>query len=258
MLSIHSETAGGSWPIAHRSAMKRAVVHFLVLACVTGCVSNTGTPVPADGGSSDSADESTLPTDLGAGDAGVVATDVVGVDAGVVATDVLGIDAGEGGCGAQFISGQFAPAGQTSGRFCLPLPNGVTVNHSNCRPQTVSVNVEGPPYVNAGGAPDMFTAAGSTVLGFAIDGRGLPCAAGAEACQFRTIGAQCAATVVQSGGLNQVVEVALQGSCVLRQYDVAGNAVAEMSLDALRMRGTLRLFQDVSTRSDGAVVDACE
>lgn len=246
MISIHSETAGGSRFIAHRPAMKLAIAHFLVLACVTGCVSNTGTPASVDGGSSDPADGSTLPTDMGAGDAGVVATDVVGVDGG------------EGGCGAQFILGQFAPAGQTSGRFCLPLSNGVTVNHSNCRPQTVSVNAEGPPYINAGGPPDMFAAPGPTLLGFAMDGRGLPCAAGAEACQFRTIGAQCAATVVQSGGLNQEVEVMLQGPCVLRQYDVTGHAVAEMSLDALRMRGTLRLFQDVTTRSDGAVVDACE
>ncbi|MBK6533797.1 MAG: hypothetical protein IPF99_30695 [Deltaproteobacteria bacterium] len=64
--------------------------------------------------------------------------------------------------------------------------------------------------------------------------------------------------MLQSGGLNQVVEVALQGPCVLRQYDVANNVVAEMSLVSLRMRGTLRLFREVATLWDGAVVDACE
>lgn len=245
MLSTHSETAGGSRSISHRPAMKRAVAHFLLLACVTGCVSTTGTPAPADGGSSDLADGSTLPTDMGA------------IDAGAMAIDAMGIDAGEGECGAQFISGQFAPAGRTSGRFCLPLPNGVTVNHSRCRPRDVAVDVEGPPYVSANGAPDMFSAAGPTMLGFTINGRGLPCAAGAEACQFRTIGTQCTATVVQSGSLNQVVEVVLQRPCVLRQYDFAGSAVAEMSLDALRVRGTLRLFLDAS-RADGSVARVCD
>ena len=234
MHSTHSETVGGARSIARRPAMISAVAHVLLLACVTGCVSFTAAPTPTDGGRPDAADATTRPS------------------------DAVGIDAGEGECGAQFISGQFAPAGRTSGRFCLPLPNGVTVTHSNCRPLSVSVGAEGPLYVNTGGAPDMFAVAGPTMLGFTMDGRGLPCAAGAEACQFRTIGTQCTATVLQSGGLNQVVEVALQGPCVLRQYDVANNVVAEMSLVSLRMRGTLRLFREVATLWDGAVVDACE
>ena len=233
MHSTHSETVGGARSIARRPAMISAVAHVLLLACATGCVSFTAAPTPTDGGRPDAADATTRPS------------------------DAVGIDAGEGECGAQFISGQFAPAGRTSGRFCLPLPNGVTVTHSNCRPLSVSVGAEGPLYVNTGGAPDMFAVAGPTMLGFTMDGRGLPCAAGAEACQFRTIGTQCSATVVQSGSLNQVVEVVLQRPCVLRQYDVAGSAVAEMSLDALRVRGTLRLFLDAS-RADGSVARVCD
>lgn len=206
---------------------------FLV-AVVSGCEPSTSMPVSGIGG------------DAGFGDAVGSVNDSDSIDA--TATE----------CAEQFVSGQFAPSGKTTGRFCLALLNGVTVNYSNCIPRNVSVNVEGPLYVSVGGAATMFASMGPTMIGFSIDGRGLPCAFSAESCQFRTLGAQCAATVIQSGMLDQMVEFVLKTPCELSQYDDSGNSVSVMRLESLHMRGILRLFQDVSTGSDGSVVDACQ
>lgn len=256
---------------------RHALRGIMTVVCVAGCGSTPKEPVRPDGGSLTSTDVSPNPPDALADDAGAQGQSDAGAQGqgdaalttddgrrdgetvdqsdGAEATDVQGLDVGEGACAEQFVSGSFSPAGETPGGFCLPLTRGITVNHIGCAPREVSVSAGGSVHVNVAGPMGMFSAAGPTMVAVALDGRGLPCASGAEACQFRTAGARCPATVVRSGDLNQVVEVALSGTCVLRQYDAAGNAVTELSLGALRMRGVLRLFSDVTSGDGGATVD---
>jgi len=126
-------------------------------------------------------------------------------------------------------------------------------------PRDVSFSGSGPPLsVDTGGPFGAFSVTGPTRVGVSIVGRGLPCANGAEACQYGTWRAPCAATVVQSGGIAQRVEVVLNGPCVLTEVDAQGGELAQMTLSALRMRGVLRLNpRDSAGGPDGGIGGDC-
>jgi len=160
-------------------------------------------------------------------------------------------------CAEQFVAGRFSPQGLTTGEFCSLLPAGVSLNRSGCEPLDLNVGTVSSPGINVGGPIGMFSSPGPSLLGVAMVGRGLPCAGKAEACGFRTRGYTCSATIVRSGRVGQMVEVVLNGPCVLHEYDFSGNRVAELRLSVLRLRGTLRLGTDVTDSSDGGLGSDC-
>ncbi len=229
----------------HRRVNRMTLTGFSVLCAMSGACSTSAFP-GSDGG------DVVVQGDLSQVDASAPGTD------GAQAPDAaVALDRGDDGntlatCGDEFMLMTFTPAGSTSGAVCLPLPDGVTMTTQGCTPREVSVNLSDAAsvFLSLSGAPDMFSREGSVPVALSLSGRGLPCAAAAVACDFRTIGPMCFASVVRRGGVGQTVEAVLRDPCSLQQLDSTGRPVATLTIRTMRIRGTLRLYLDASTSHD--------